>query len=284
MKKMLFIGGDKRMIYAAEKLSERFACYSCGLGEPESADIAEAALPISENYFDYAVLPLPASRDGVNIYCPLGSKIDFGMVGKCVKRGGAVFTSKSFPALESVCRRCGIEIINYFEREELAVLNAVPTAEGALAIAINELPVMINGLDVLVTGYGRIGRLTARYFAALGAEVRVSARKKADIARITADGLSPVDFNDEAAFAVAAASAELIVNTVPFPILEEVQFGKDAVLIELASQPCTGERADLRIINAGGLPGKLAPVSAGRIIAGTIENILDERSGIDGNA
>ena len=51
-----------------------------------------------------------------------------------------------------------IEPEDYYRREELAVGNAIPTAEGAVGIAIREYPGTINGAKCLITGFGRIGK------------------------------------------------------------------------------------------------------------------------------
>ena len=62
----------------------------------------------------------------------------------------------------------GLTIQDYFAREELAVANAVPTAEGAVQLAMEHLPITIHGARVLVVGFGRVGRTTAQRFQALG--------------------------------------------------------------------------------------------------------------------
>lgn len=51
------------------------------------------------------------------------------------------------------------------------IMNAVPTAEGAIQIAMEQTDVTLHGLPVLVIGHGRIGSLLARRLAALGAKV-----------------------------------------------------------------------------------------------------------------
>ena len=66
--------------------------------------------------------------------------------------------------------------------------NAVPTAEGAVQIAMEELPITLHRARVLVLGFGRLGKLAAHRFAALGAKVSVAARKWADLAWAEAYG------------------------------------------------------------------------------------------------
>ncbi len=52
--------------------------------------------------------------------------------------------------------------MDYFQRPELESLNAVPTAEGCLAMLLQLRQRTIWESDFLVLGYGRVGRAVAR--------------------------------------------------------------------------------------------------------------------------
>lgn len=282
MKSFIFIGGDSRSIYAAEKLGERYCCTLYGIS-------GEEKLP--ESLSDYAVLPLPASTDGVHINCPLikSTPPEFDILEKTVKKGGTVFTSREFPALQEICLKNGFSLVNYFEREELAVKNAVPTAEGALEIAIREIPVTLFGAEVLITGFGRIGKLLVRYFSALGARVSAAARKYGDLAWIEAYGARAINFNTPGELDTAIKRADVIINTVPALIFDRKRLTlvkTGALFIELASVLSAEDEAlaadrGIKLIWARSLPGKTAPITAGYIIADTIGNIIAERSVAD---
>ena len=82
----------------------------------------------------------------------------------------------------------GLILRDYFAREELAVANAVPTAEGAVQLAMEQMPVTIHGARVLITGFGRVGQAAARRFAALGARVSVAARRYEQLALAESEG------------------------------------------------------------------------------------------------
>ena len=61
---------------------------------------------------------------------------------------------------------------------------------------------------------------------------------------------------------------------------------KDTLMIDLASKPGGVDfniagKLGLKVIWALSLPGKVAPVSSGEIIAGTVLNILKERGKSD---
>ena len=92
----------------------------------------------------------------------------------------------------------------------------VPTAEGAIQIAMEELPITIHGANVLVIGNGRIGSLLAGRLQCLGAHVTVSARSPADFARMDGHGYGKLDTRNLAGHLV---QFDLVVNTVPVCIL-----------------------------------------------------------------
>lgn len=292
MKSFIFIGGDMRSLYAAQRLGMRYDCLVYGVEPPEMP----AGIHRSENpvLCDNAVLPLPASMDGETVYCPYPAEgmppIGFNVLKKSVKKGGTVFTSRSFPLLEQVCAESGLELVNYFEREELAVLNAVATAEGALEIAIRELPFTLFRSKVLITGFGRIGKTLARSLTALGAQVSAACRKYSDLAWAEIYGCKPVPLLTAGALESELPKADLIINTIPAAVFDRKRLmliRRETLVLELASVPgiadaSLAEQTGVRMIWARSLPGKTAPVTAGAIIADTLENILMERSIPDG--
>ena len=115
--------------------------------------------------------------------------------------------------------------------------HAVPTAEGAIQIAMEELPITIHGARVLVIGYGRVGRMTAQRFQALGARVSVAARKYADLAWAESQGLGVEQTGRLLGW---LCSYDLVINTVPARVLGEAELGDlkpGCLVIDLASKP-----------------------------------------------
>ena len=66
----------------------------------------------------------------------------------------------------------------------MTVLNAIPTAEGAIQIAMEEMPVTIHGSKAFVLGFGRVGETLAKMLNGIGAKTYVAARKHSDFAWI----------------------------------------------------------------------------------------------------
>lgn len=159
---------------------------------------------------------------------------------------------------------------------------ALPTAEGALQLAMESTDRTLHGSRCLIIGYGRIGRLLADRLLALGAEVTVSARKYGDLAWIEARGCRSVRIG---ALAGHLDRFDLIFNTAPALILDEARLREtreDCVIIDLASAPGgvdleAARRLARQAIPAPGLPGKVAPRTAAAAIRDSVYHILEER-------
>lgn len=264
------------MIYAAEALNERHSCRIYGYGSKNE-----------QNLFDCAVLPVRKSSYEDKIIVG-DEELKYNELSGILRKGGIVFSGYTCPVLEEVCKSCGFSLINYLMREELVIANAVPTAEGAVELAINNLPITLFGAEAVISGYGRIGKLLGRYLTALGARVTVTCRKKSDMKLAEISGCKATDINDKKALNLVLKNADVIFNTVPSEIFSPSDFfgsNKKILYIELASADGisaeTAAKSGIRLITARGLPGKSAPVSAGRIIAEAIEGILAERSDLN---
>lgn len=282
MKNFLFLGGDLRMLYAARHLNKRYDCFVYGFDKGEiTPPVAVLREPAK---YSAVILPLPASLDGQHISAPYSSEnIDLAFIGQVLEDGGTVFTSKDFPYLDQICEKHGYLQENYFGREELQLMNAVPTAEGALEIMMRELPVTIFGLSVLITGFGRIGKVLARQLTALGARVTVAARSCEQLAQAQIAGCETVKLGAELDGVLSVT--DVILNTVPAPIFDRrrlMLLRKECLIIDLASKKSVedmelAQSAGVNVVWALSLPGKTAPVTAGEIIGKTIENMLTER-------
>lgn len=154
--------------------------------------------------------------------------------------------------------------LDLLKNEEYLAANAAITADCALRLAGQHLEATFQDTPALILGWGRIGKCLSQKLAALGAPVTVAARKEKDRAMIRA-----LDFEAAAYDKLDLRPYGLVFNTVPAPVLNRTQLDvfPECVKIELASRPGL-EGAG--IIDARGLPGKLAPQSSGALIARTI--------------
>lgn len=226
------------------------------------------------------ILPLPTTRDGIYLNAPLSNAPHtIASILDAIEPHTPVLCGAATASLRECAARNALPLIDYLAREELAIRNAVPTAEGALQTAMEELPITIHGARALVVGNGRIGSLLAGRLACMGANVTVSARSSTDFARIFAAGLRALNTGE---LAGKLAEFNVIFNTVPAPVIGQAELADvhaDCLIIDLASAPGGVDRTGTpacRIIQALSLPGKVAPLSAARAIRDTIYTILTE--------
>jgi len=277
MKDFIFLGGDLRFIYAAAKLSER---YDCGIFGFDKLEYPAFEILTEIRRAKNVILPLPMSRNCDYITAPYYSgKMPISDVVKAVGKGGSIYCGKACPIMNHICRDNGLTLVDYFEREELVVMNAAITAEGALEIIMREKARAIMDMSVLVMGYGRIAKVLSGHLKALGANVTVTARKFADLSWVRIAGCNAVHFDDVDDL---LGGFDTIVNTVPAQVLDEGRLGRlrrDCLIVDLASKSCVASMEGVNVIWALSLPGKIAPITAGEIIADTIFNIINEKKG-----
>lgn len=281
---LLVAGGDLRQLSAAAALAAHPHLNVAAVGFSH-AETTVKRLPEGEPWPESEVLllPVPASDDGVLVRCPYGTvPLSLESLLDRVKNGGLVCGGRLSASVCRMCQERNLDFCDYFRREELCLANAVPTAEGAIQIAMEQLPRTICGSRVLIVGYGRIGRILAARLQGLQAKVTVAARSCTACAACDANGLKWMHPREIAA---AAGQFDWICNTVPASILQQAELEamrQDVLVIDLASKPGgtdfeAAKRLNRHVIWALALPGKVAPVTAGEMIAKTIFNILEER-------
>lgn len=174
------------------------------------------------------------------------------------------------------------KLVTLFARDDLAIYNSIPTAEGTLKIAIDETDTTIHGAKILVLGFGRVGFTVARLFKNVGAHVHVAARKSTDIARITELGLQPIRLNE---VDQQIQDMDICINTIPHLILNKElldQVSKETLIIDITSAPggtdfAYAEKVGIKTVHGLGLPGKTAPKTAGKVIGRIINELLEEQ-------
>lgn len=259
MKKITIIGGDRRLRIVKERLeSEGFYVDSIGLFHEDNGNCENS---------DVLLFPVPTTKDNATVFCPLTHKV--------IKLSQfETFKDKLFLTANYIFN--GNNCIDYCKNDSYALLNAIPTAEGAISFAIENTEKTLFGSKVLVIGYGRTGKILADRLKGLGCDLTVSARRQRDFALITAAGIKHrhTSFLD-----TQELDYDIIFNTVDcFVLNKNLENLKDTLLIDLSSKGGFDlEKAKELGISSSrlpGIPGKTAPVSAGEILANTVVNLI----------
>ncbi|TCL61796.1 dipicolinate synthase subunit A [Hydrogenispora ethanolica] len=279
------IGGDGRQLAVARSLAEKFTRVKV-FGHPETAvaDPLEWCDAIRTALVDARVVVLPIT--GVNSAGMVRGyrdqpPLDLSPEWERLAPGTLLVTGSLPAARREDLKSREIPVIEYAEDDEIAILNSIPTAEGAVQIAMEELPITIHGSTVLVLGFGRVGVTVARTFRALGARVIVAARRPALLARAIEMGCATVS---GAGLAEAVSGADIIINSVPAMVLTAdllAQAAPDVLIIDLASSPGgvdfeAAARLNIKAKLYPGLPGIVAPETAGAILASSIPKLIDQ--------
>lgn len=283
-KSISVIGGDLRQLTIAREMSDDgYDVYVTGFDHDIQTDNVNTTNDHNVIFdSDIIILPVPVTFDNHTVNMPYSdSEIKLDELSEKINRTSVVFGGKIPLELCHKLEEKGIMCRDYMQRDELAARNAIPTAEGAIEIAISETPFTIHSSKCLVFGYGKIGKILAKTLRDLGADTYVEARKYADLALIECHGYHPLTMKEAK---MRIGEFDIIFNTVPALVMDRDTLSKvrkDSLIIDLASKPGgvdfdSAKSYGLRVIWALSLPGRVAPITAGIIIKDTIKNIISE--------
>lgn len=281
------IGGDARQLEVIRKLTELDAkLFLVGFDQLDHGFTGAIKVKIDEIQFeeiDVIILPIPGTNpEGIietvfsNEEVKLTDALLTSTPPHCV-----IYSGITNSYLDKIVESTQRKLVLLFERDDVAIYNSIPTVEGTIMMAIQHTDTTIHGSSIAVLGLGRVGMSVARTFAALGAQVKVGARKTADLARITEMGLTPFTLEN---IHEEIKEVDICINTVPHLIVTSkviANMPAHTLIIDLASKPGGtdfryAEKRGIKALLAPGLPGIVAPKTAGQIIANVLSQLITE--------
>ncbi|MCW2277883.1 dipicolinate synthase subunit DpsA [Heliophilum fasciatum] len=193
--------------------------------------------------------------------------------------GTPVFVGFARPNLRQMVENQQLHLVEVADLDEVAILNSVPSAEGALQIAMQGSPLTLHASHVAIIGFGRVSMTLTRMLLGIGAKVQVFARSASQRARAWEMGAQALPLS---AMAQELQDVDFIFNTVPAMILDSALLSKvrrQVMIIDLASSPggtdfAAAEQLGIQAVLAPGLPGKVAPRTAGELLARVYPDLL----------
>ncbi|MFD1952920.1 dipicolinate synthase subunit DpsA [Paenibacillus thailandensis] len=291
---VLLLGGDARQLEVIRKLSELDANVTvCGFDGLHSPLDGAVHAEFDEQLFeDVDALLLPAvGTDEVGVVPAIFSdrklKLTDAHLARLPKHC-TVYTGIAKPYLRDLCSTQGLKLVELFDRDDVAIYNSIPTAEGAVMMAIQNTDITLHGSSSMVLGFGRTGITLARTLRGLGAYVLMGVHRSEHFARAKEMGFEPF-YTDRLQQAVG--NIDLLFNTIPTMIVTAqviANLPPRAVIIDLASKPGGtdfrfAEKRGIKALLASSLPGIVAPKTAGRIIADCLVQLISEDMTIRGN-
>lgn len=282
IKKLLLIGGDSRQLYMSEYL-DSLGYETSIYALPEKYKECETNLKAAVKNSDGIIFPLPVTKDGKYLFSIVPMKETLDEIINILTSDKPVFAGMISRGVKTKFDKKNIKYYDYFEREDVTVMNTIPTAQGILKAMIDNIDYTIHSSKCAVFGFGRVARVTADVLKSIGADVTVCARKTGDIASAEIQGMKGCMISD---FSDIAHEFNIIINTVPSVIIDKnilSNLRSDCLLIDVASAPFGTDFAaayelGLNAMQCSSLPGKVAPKTAGKIIADGIIKIIKEEN------
>lgn len=238
------IGGDLRMIKLAKMLAqEGKQINTYGLEKAEELKEVENIIfceKIDKAFQEAKIVigPIPFSKDGLVINSPFSqNSITVQEFIKPIKKDQIIIAGSMAPEVYELAKDSSDQMVDIMKREELAILNAISTAEGAIELMLQNTNQIIHGSHVLILGFGRIAKVLAKKLQGLSVNVTCAARKKEDLAWIKAYGYHVTNINE---LGENLQKYDIIVNTVPHLLLtqEKLQYIKqECLLMDVSSKP-----------------------------------------------
>ena len=165
MENIGFFGGDLRIVKLAELFSKNgYEVYTYGLEEAKfkKRNIRNTTLEKVIENTNIIFGSIPFSKDNEEIFSPFSRlKLNIKEIFPKIKNKKFITGAINEKFIE-IAKKYDIEIIDILENEELATLNAIPTAEGAIQVAMEQTEFTIHNSKCLILGFGRIGKILTK--------------------------------------------------------------------------------------------------------------------------
>ncbi|MFA7467263.1 MAG: dipicolinate synthase subunit DpsA [Desulfotomaculaceae bacterium] len=276
------LGGDARELSLAQELAVLGATVKT-LGLPaEGENIIACSMPEEcLNGANALILPVPGVKENmrlVSVYLEHPPEIT-GELLALLPRGAPVLVGIAREPLRRLVQQAGLNLVELMQMDDVAILNSIPSAEGAVQMAMEKLPITIHGSRCLVLGFGRTAQTLAQLLDAMHAQTTVVARNPAQLARAEAMGLHTIHISE---LGNCLQQPNVIFNTIPAPVITVdilTRLTPTTLIIDLASAPggtdfTAAQRLGIEALLAPGLPGKVAPRTAGLLLARVVPRVL----------
>lgn len=256
--------GNKVSIYGFEKLKGNF---------DEKIDLIKEGNLAEIKNSDIIIGPIPFSRDDVTINMVYSDKkISISEIEDLLK-DKSIFVGNINNKLKEAWESKNIKVIDIMQKEEFVVLNVIPTVEATIEIIMKDNQnKIINGMECLIMGFGRIGKVLAHKLQGLAVNCTCLVTNEVEKAWTIAYGYKNVDLNYIKNKPSNLSKYDIIINTIPQILLKEElkNVNKETLLIDLASKPYgidrdIAKRENLNFIEALGLPRKICAYNFSRI-------------------
>lgn len=289
--KLSFIGGDLITAYLINMFLEegnKIITYAFDSAEDlinaddkKKSKMFAKSIEEAINFSDNIVFAMPFQNDSEKVISTFSlEQIEFKEIIPLLKNKN-IFAGNLSEETINILEKQNTTIYNLNENNEIKISNALITAEAAIGIIAADSNKTINGMEILVLGFGRLGKMVAKSFSSLNAKVTVEARKDSDLAWINAYGYNALNLEN---LTENIHKYDIIINTVPFMLLDKERIEKlkkDVFVLDLADErgidTKEARKRNIKNLWALSLPAKNAPYSYAESIKNVMETILERK-------
>lgn len=285
--RVLVLGGDLRYLEIIEHLSHKHNVDVVGYKNTYiNNTINNINIDnINISLYDIIIFPINGIMDKNLINCrfnnnPIKLPDDF-LVN--TKDNVMIFSGIPTPNLENMLKIANRNCTYLMKSLDVIKENAIPTVEGIIADIIINTEITIKNSNVLVFGYGNIGKVLVKYLKMLGANVSVAVIKDEDKLELDSNGIKCFYSYNKNDLINSINNIDTIINTVPSTVISNndiKHINRNAYVLDIASHPHGIDREvldELFIKNKLylGIPGKVAPITSGKILTKKINEVME---------
>ncbi|MGI5891498.1 MAG: dipicolinate synthase subunit DpsA [Bacillota bacterium] len=285
-KKVAILGGDFRETVLMDALIKKGFSVVAGARDrditPESIEVKEDITEVLKDA-QALILPMTALQKNNRIYTISGKEMylkeeDLALL----PQGAPVLVGVANDFLKEAAEKYSLNLLAMANDNAIAIPNAMATAEGAIALAITESPLLLAKSIGIIIGYGKVGKALALRLQALGMQLIVVDKEKEALVEAQKSGFSVMQkkFCPD-----IADQIDFIFNTAPAPtITPEIinKLKKHTLILDIASSPGgtdfeAAKARGIKAILASGLPGKYSPYFIGQILTKVYVPIIEKK-------
>lgn len=181
-------------------------------------------------------------------------------------------------SVKDIANKYKVSIFDLFNLEEMAILNSIPTSEGAIQIAMQESDITLHGSNILILGYGHCGKTLAYMLNGIGANIYIYTKEVQDIAYSKVYGFKSIE---SLLLNYKLFDFDFIFNTIPEVVLtKEIlkNLKPNCIIVDLASAPGgtdfkVAAEYNIKALFCPSLPGRVAPKTVASIMKKLIIDI-----------
>lgn len=284
---ILLLGGDSRYLEIIDYLKNDHDITTVGykkINIEKTKNIEINDIDISK--YDIIIFPIGGIKDNNIInseFCDEKIKLSDEFLNNC-KENAIITSGIKTENLDKMLKSANKDCIYLMNDKDIVKQNSIITAEGIIADIIINTDKSINDSNILIFGYGNIGKILVNYLNMLGAKINVAIIEAKDQRNLDYLSINSFYSNNLDDLLDNISKADIIINTAPANIIDDPfikYINKDAYFLDIASHPhCINKEAlnDYFIKNKTylGIPGKVAPKTSGKILSKKIKKIMED--------